>query len=460
MLRTFPVTFDQTRAPLVTIATIGVFSIALLGVLRFGLPIWSLTLIAAAAAYVFLVIHRPIIGLVAVICVFFVPIRLSLGVSLLQIIGVGTAAILMLWFLYERRNLVFSSIQIPLLLLGGLIITSLWFTLDPARTTFYFRRWVFNMMFVMLMLNLVTDFKAFKRIIWAVMIMAMLNSVVGIFDFSKATDFNFRSMGLMENANSFGHLAALALPLALYQYLYRDGMIRIVGLVLSVLLVGGVVASVSRGALLSVLIVVTVTLLRERRRAIPLLLVIGVAMAAAPFMPNYFQERVGNLAMDVKNSVMIGQQHDLTSRGYLNTAGLRIWAAHPIIGVGIGNFGHYYVQSEFREDLSGTEATITHNIYIQALAEMGIVGAAVLAWLLLSSVRNVWCARRASEPGSQEWIYFGALQMMALAIFVSTATYGSLMNSDFWMFIGLTSVAARVAPVEADAQALDCKTAA
>jgi len=189
---------------------------------------------------------------------------------------------------------------------------------------------------------------------------------------------------------------------------------------------------------------VAVTLFRERRRLLPLLLVIGLAAAATPFLPDYFQERVGNLAMDIKNSVMVGQDRNLTSRGYLNSSGLKIWSAHPIVGVGIGNFGHYYVQRDFTGELSGSDATIAHNIYIQALAEMGVVGFAILAWLLISSGRSIWRARADSEPDSQEWIYFGALQMMALAILASTASYGSLMNNDLWMFIGLTAVASRV----------------
>jgi O-antigen ligase len=427
------------------VGVIGVFTAMLFGVLKLGFPIWSLTFIVAAVAYIFFTIHRPIVGLIAVICVFFIPIRLEIGVSLLQAVGAGTAALLLLWFLYERREIVFGKIQIPLLLLGLLIVTSLWFSLDPERTTFYFRRWVFNMMFVLLLMNLVTSFSVFKRVIWAVMIMAAANSAVGVFDYSAASEFNHRSMGLMENANSFGHLAALAFPLALYQFLYRKGAIRYAALTLAGLLLGGVVTSVSRGALLSVLFIVAVTLVRERRRATPLLVVIALALSATPLLPQYYQDRVGSLASDIKNSLAVGQDRGLTSRGYLNSAGLKIWWAHPVVGVGIGNFGHYYVQREFVGELQGSDATIAHNIYVQALAEMGVVGAAILLWLLFVSGRSIWRARRVCEPDSLEWVYFGSIEMMALAIFVSTASYGSLMNNDFWMFIGLTAVSARVA---------------
>lgn len=445
MLRALAPSMDRIRGPLVASGTIGVFAVALVGVLKLGLPIWSLLIVVAVLAYGFVTVHKPVIGLIAVICVFFVPVRLAAGVSLLQVVGAGTAALIMVWFLYGRRRIVFSTIQIPLVLLGILIVTSIWFSLDAAKTTFYTRRWVFNMLFVLLMLNLVTTFSILKRIVWSVMIMAAANAVFGMFDYSRASDFNYRSMGLMENANSFGHLAALAFPLALYQYLYREGTVRVAGFILTGCLFGGVVASVSRGALLSVLFIVTVTLIRERRRTIPLLIVVALGIASTPFLPEYYRERVGNLVDDVKNSLAVKQDRGLTSRGSLNSAGLKIWWDHPIVGVGIGNFGRYYVQSDYVAELQGSENIIAHNIYIQALAEMGIIGTIVLLWLLFGSARGIWLARRSTVRGSPEWIYFGAMEMMVLAIFVSTASYGNLMSNDFWLFVALTAASARVA---------------
>ena len=445
MQRAITSQLDAYRTPLISMAVLVGFTLALFGVQRVGMPIWTLMIPVIGAAYLLITLQKPMIGLVAVICVFFVPIRLDIGVSLLQTVGGGTAALLMVWFLYTKRGLVFGKIQAPLLLLGVMILVSIWFSMDATRTTFYFRRWVFNMMFVMLMLNLVTTFDVFKKIIWSVMIMAAVNSIAGVIGYASASEHNYRSTGLMENANSFGHLAALAFPLALYQYIYRRGWMRVAGFALLIILTGGIVASVSRGALLSVMVVFAVTLWRERQRAIPLLIVVAVAVAATPLLPEYYQDRVGNLAVDIKNSVMVNNDRGLTSRGYLNSAGLKIWSTHPILGVGIGNFGYYYVQREFVEDLAGSEQTIAHNIYIQALAEMGVVGAFLLLWIMLQSAKSILRARKLSEAYQDRLVYFRAIEMMALAILVSTATYGSLMNNDFWMFIGLTAIASRVA---------------
>ena len=424
---------------------IGAFALAMMAVLRLGLPIWSLLVVVVAALYAFLTLHRPTIGVLVVVCVFFVPLQVAGGVSLLQIVGVLTAGLLLISFSYQQRTIVVGNILFPLVLLGVLILVSFWYTRDAGRTAFYLRSWVLNMMFVLLLLNVVTTFDAFKKVIWVVIAMAALNSITGIHDYATTSEAQYRSMGLMENQNNFGHLAALAVPLALYQYLYRRGLARWLGLALCMVIVGGVVASVSRGAVLSVLVAGVATMITERRRIIPLLLVVVLALSAVPFLPDYFNERVGDLAMDVKRSVLLTDEGNMTSRGHLNTSGLRIWLAHPVIGVGIGNFGFYFMQEEYLAGLAGGNNMVAHNIYVQALAETGLLGFLVLVSVIVISVRGLWRARRAARHDTDRWVYFGAIEMMALTIAVSTASSGSLMHNDLWMFIGLTAVSSRIA---------------
>jgi O-antigen ligase len=363
-------------------------------------------------------------------------------------VGVVTACLVLIWFLYNRRTLYLGNTLLPLFLFGVLILISFWFTRDVERTTFYIRRWAFNMVFALMLINLVTKFDVLKKVIWTVIIMASLNAIVGIFHYASAPTSYYRSIGLLENANSFGHFAALAFPLAFYQYLYRSGAFKWVGLGLSGVCAGGVVVSVSRGATLSLLLVFGAILVIERRRvgALALVMILGICMT--PFLPGYFFERVSNLATDVKRSVLVDEEHDLTSRGYFNRAGFKMWMAHPVLGVGIGNFGHYYVQKEFHPGYKRVETVVAHNIYMQAFAEMGTLGGLLLFWLIGLAVRNVISARRASRADPDSWLYFGAIEMMALAVFISVSTYGNLMRSDFWMFVLLTAISGRVAVSE------------
>jgi hypothetical protein len=71
---------------------------------------------------------------------------------------------------------------------------------------------------------------------------------------------------------------------------------------------------------------------------------------------------------------------------------------------------------------------------------------------MYQSGRSILRASKMSEEYSDRVVYFRAIEMMALAILVSTATYGRLMNNDFWMFVGLTAIASRVAADPGPAQ--------
>jgi len=447
---------DIAPAPLVVGGVLVAFTLALLAVVKLALPVWSLLLLFGIAAYVVAVLNSPVVGLLAVVAMFFLPTQIFGGVTLLQAAGAGTAALLLIWFLYQQRSIYFGNVLLPFLLLGVLILISFLFTRDATRSLMFFRKWAFNMLFAVLLLNLVTRFEVFKKVIWTVMIMAAVNAAAAVIDFATSSDWYYRSTGLLENANYLGHLAALAFPIALFQYLYRTGPVRWVGLGLAALLAGGVIASVSRGATLSLVLVFLVMLVRERRKILPLLFVLLLGLCAVPFLPKYFHERVGDLGADVKRSIFLSENRDLTSRGYLMSGGLKIWMKHPVLGVGMGNFGRYFVEREYNPGFRKRNPNVVpHNIYTQALAETGLVGAGLLAWLLIMALRNILRARQAARNDPDRWLYFGAVEMMALAVIISSAASGSLLRAEFWLFICLTAMSTRVAERGPDEQPLD-----
>ncbi len=436
----------------VTAGVLAGFTLTLAAVLQLGFPIWSLFLIFIVALYLVVVLVRPIIGLIAVVCSFFIPFQFLGMISVLQSVGVVTAGLLMIWFLYQRRTIYFGDVLLPLFFLGVMILISLWYTRDVAATLGTFRKWVLNISFAILLINMVTRFDIFKKIVWTIIFMAAFNSILGIFDFATSSGGYYRAAGLLNDANSLGHFAALAFPLALYQYIYRKGFLRWVGLALSLLLVMGISVSASRGATISLLLVFPIILVVERRRIIPLILVMALVLCTLPFLPDYYYKRMENLGSDVKRTLLIDSRENPTTRGYLLKAGLKMWLANPVLGVGVRNFEHYYFTKEFNPGSRSMTNVMAHNIYIQALAETGTVGALILLWLILATLRNIIQARRASDRDPDRWLYFSSVEMMALAIFISTSTYGSYMWSDFWLLITLAAVSKRVALAEQEVE--------
>lgn len=86
------------------------------------------------------------------------------------------------------------------------------------------------------------------------------------------------------------------------------------------------------------------------------------------------------------------------SRFAIWDAGLKMFLAHPIVGVGVGNYDRF-APAYFPRGTPYAEAQAAHNIVIGALAETGIVGASLLLMMvgtiLLEGISMIRADRRA-----------------------------------------------------------------
>ncbi|GEM47605.1 O-antigen ligase family protein [Deinococcus cellulosilyticus] len=127
-------------------------------------------------------------------------------------------------------------------------------------------------------------------------------------------------------------------------------------------------------------------------RTAPFLLVTGIL--ALTGMGSFLFSSAGQ-AFYEQNKRTIGLtntwQGFLKPRQHVWSYGIRVWQDHPIVGVGIGQFG--VVSPNYRRDSSQTKTPIdqkyvnyTHNDILQIGSELGVVGVILFLLLLLASV--------------------------------------------------------------------------
>ena len=139
----------------------------------------------------------------------------------------------------------------------------------------------------------------------------------------------------------------------------------------------------SRGGLISLAVAILAgCFYGGRARSAFVALVIGVVLVGGVFLGDNTSGAVQRLTSS-----------DTSGRSSIWTVALRMARANPIIGVGSGNFQvaepHYLLTSPgliARSDLIVTTPLPAHNIYLQALAEMGVIGLALLLAVLGLSV--------------------------------------------------------------------------
>jgi len=150
-----------------------------------------------------------------------------------------------------------------------------------------------------------------------------------------------------------------------------------------------------------------------------------------------------------------------TGRTDLWTVAYDVTRVHPLAGVGAGNFpivepGYAFQNLNLpRFDLIVDTPKVVHNMYLNVLVELGIVGFVLFALLIGCAFSSAFGALRACDgTGDRETellvraLLIGTIGMLAAFVFLS-AQYEKELPLLLGLLAALPSVAPRVSPVTA-----------
>jgi O-antigen ligase len=133
-----------------------------------------------------------------------------------------------------------------------------------------------------------------------------------------------------------------------------------------------------------------------------------------------------------------GLNHATSGRADLVANGIRIAAAHPALGVGVGGFKRAYAD---RVGLKGKDpkTAASHDTPVTIAAENGLVGLALFAWLLVALFGQAYLARGRHTHGRLAVVCGLAL----VAVLVHSLFYNFFFEDPMtWGLIGLLALAA------------------
>jgi len=277
----------------------------------------------------------------------------------------------------------------------------------------------------------------------------LLGGLEGASDVSAVTEQQGRLQGGSGDPNYLAAAIVPAIALACGLLASVRGELTRIWLIGSIpVLVLGLAATESRGGLLAafVAIVVSVVVTRRGRIWVVALIALTVGMAAVWFAatPTAW-ERVSTLEGG-------------NGRGSLWKVAWEMSNDHPLLGVGIGNFplnspdyARGYGELELVTFIAERDHVV-HNVYLQLLAETGLVGIALL--LALACMSFIACARAIrSFERAQSWALASLTRAVAVALAGGLAASFFISNgSDFqiWVLLALgpalLALAGRTAP--------------
>jgi len=236
-----------------------------------------------------------------------------------------------------------------------------------------------------------------EHMVWVVaafILGAVISAAYGLFHPTPVTDQEFgRLTGTIGEANGEAAVLVAAIPLtiSLIGVIRSSARLQLVAAVGVVIAFIGLVDTLSRSGLLSLGAVMVAGVLfggRWRAWATTLLLIGACATVGYFFVlaPLTARERVTST--------------DTSGRSSIWTIAVRMFDAHPVLGVGNDNFLNTAVQyvnqpgTITRADLIVDTPKVVHNIYLEALADLGVPGLitllGVLGTLIAAAVRAAW----------------------------------------------------------------------
>ncbi|HEY2398253.1 MAG TPA: O-antigen ligase family protein [Solirubrobacteraceae bacterium] len=407
------------------------------GLIAARMPLAAVGLMAAAAGVV-IVTTRADLVLLAMIAALPWENKLHYpSAEFSTVKGIGAIVLLayVLQMVRDRR----AKIQLPWLV-GIVAALLVWVGVsfvaapDPSESTTTLVRWLLLITFFFLVIQLIDGRVEIRRAMRWFATSVTAAAVYALVLFVGHHGKDFRAAGPLQDPNDFAYLLACTLPIVSY-LAGADRRRRPLWVLAFLAIAGAMLATLSRGALVGVGALLVWGIVTRR---IPLWVILGglvsglvvVALAFTLWKP------LIDVALHQKSHVA---KSNTESREVFWGAAIQLGEKRPVTGVGPGRFPTEATPLLHGNVGGALEHPVTHNTYLEILAEEGIPALLLFlaylagAWMLLRKVQ----ARAALDVDRDLQRLATALQASLVLAVVSAFFLSEELTSPFWLLGGL-----------------------
>lgn len=209
----------------------------------------------------------------------------------------------------------------------------------------------------------------------------------------------------------------------------------------------------SRGAYLAlgVAVLLMMFVFEKRINRMMALSAVGLFVLSIPFWPSTYAERLGSLSIltsSASNEYAVYEDSSLRGRSSEMLTGLAMFEAHPIIGVGAGNYRNNYQSfSQLIGIEVRSEERDAHSLYLQILAETGVLGFIAFAGAMASLFIALGKARTLASADLRlhDWLpWLNAMQVSLISYLVAATFLHGAYIRYFWILVALTVAAIQI----------------
>ncbi len=239
--------------------------------------------------------------------------------------------------------------------------------------------------------------------------------------------------GWFHNSGEFGIQLSIFIPLSIYfvwaLHKYWGRVKLLLVLSLPVTAIASVVATSSRGAMLGAAAAVLWMALRSKKKvAVALVMVVPLAFVVYNAVPSESLSRFETAGTDSTSQARLKRWKD----------GMEIMSQYPVLGIGYANWPEYY-ERNYRP-LPGQRLGLSHNIFIDAGAELGYIGLGVFLLMVLFTFVNNYRTRKAALALDNKFLFYMAHAFDAgmIGFLVSASFVSVLFYPYFWIAAAFT----------------------
>jgi O-antigen ligase len=337
----------------------------------------------------------------------------------------------------------------------------------------------------LLVTNTVRSPEILRAIIWVLLIVGIL--LGGLSLFQQLTDtysnsyFGFaqtessatglidvgldRLAGPIGEQNRYAQIMLMLMALAIMQVsAERQRWLKLAALLCAALTAIAVALTFSRGAALAAGIILAVMVAFRYIRISHVVAAIGLIAVVLIAVPSYgarVTTVTGVLSLLSDQPAGDAADNSLVSRATENLTALSVWADHPLVGVGPGEFPSYYrdYADEIGQSVRAQDRE-AHNLYLGIAAETGSLGLIAFLGAVIATLWQLARARRAAMLTRPDLAAMATGFLLAIVAYLASGLFLHLSYARyFWLILALGGAAAviigRITTAErADAEAV------
>jgi O-antigen ligase len=377
--------------------------------------------------------------------------------------------VLLRWLVNGETPRGFLQPSLSIAAYGVVIFLSLIYASDPMRAQTGLASFLKDAIIAVLVVLLIQSKEFFRMAIWGFLAVGILLGSIAIFQYFTGTFDNpywglaesqvmnivsrvegYRIMGTFLDPNFFAQVMVVIIPLALNRLLYEEKLfykfLALWSLAASFLTV---IFTFSRGGFLALSLVLGLLVIWRKPPLVAVLSGLLILFLLIPFLPPTYFERIQTILeyLPFRGSDVRGE---VSFRGRLSEyeVGWQMFTDNPILGIGYENYPAYYLDYSIKLGLDPrrTERS-AHSLYLEILAEQGLVGMLFFGLILYSIYKSLTKSRKIflkiMMQGYADMalsFQIGLTGYLAAAVFIHGAFPRNL-----WLLIGVGLSAAQMA---------------